>query len=127
MDWSASPTTHSSLGGTESGEDVPSEKRELPPETSSLIRTYWAWLVSWYSSTSTCRNRRRYASATSGNAWNRLTVTMIRSSKSSAPAATRRRWYSAYASAMPFGGYWRASSSSSRQTSAISRWESAAS
>ena len=102
MDWSASPTTHSSLGGTESGEDVPDEKRAEPPETSSLIRTYWAWLVSWYSSTSTCRNLRRYASATSGNAWNRLTVTMIRSSKSSAPAATRRRWYSAYASARAF-------------------------
>src|ERR1700758_3190583 len=102
MDWSASPTTHSSLGGTESGEDVPGEKRELPPDTSSLTRTYCAWLVSWYSSTSTCRNRRRYASATSGNAWNKLTVTMIRSSKSSAPAATRRRWYSAYASARAF-------------------------
>ncbi len=115
MDWSASPTTHSSLGGTESGEDVPDElllargddppyppNRAEPPETSSLIRTYWAWLVSWYSSTSTCRNLRRYASATSGNAWNRLTVTMIRSSKSSAPAATRRRWYSAYASARAF-------------------------
>ena len=26
---------------------------------SSRTRTYWAWLVSWYSSTSTCRNRRR--------------------------------------------------------------------
>jgi hypothetical protein len=60
---------------------------------------YCAWLVSWYSSTSTCRNRRRYCSATSGIAWNRLTVTMIRSSKSIAPAAYSRRWYSPYASA----------------------------
>ena len=32
-----------------------------PPSapTSSLTSTYCAWLVSWYSSTSTCRNRRR--------------------------------------------------------------------
>ena len=60
---------------------------------------YCAWLVSWYSSTSTCRNRRRYSAATSGRAWKRLTVTMIRSSKSIAPAANSRRWYSPYASA----------------------------
>ena len=60
---------------------------------------YCAWFVSWYSSTSTCLNRRRYACATSGNAWSMLTVTMIRSSKSIAPAATRRRWYSELASA----------------------------
>ena len=62
---------------------------------SSVTRTYWAWLVSWYSSTSTCRNLARYSAATSGNACSRLTVTMIRSSKSIAPAATSRRWYSA--------------------------------
>ena len=79
---------------------------------------------------------------------------MIRSSKSIAPAATRRRWYSLYASArafsravcawaanvswsissffrfdtwaaIAFGGNCLASSSSSRQASAIRRWESA--
>ena len=32
----------------------------LPPSpTSSRTSTYCAWLVSWYSSTRTCRNRRR--------------------------------------------------------------------
>ena len=63
---------------------------------------YWAWLVSWYSSTMMCRNRVRYSAATSGNACSMLTVTMIRSSKSIAPAATSLRWYSPYASASAF-------------------------
>src|SRR5437868_6998499 len=62
MDWSASPTTHSSEGGRGSpGRSAPSvreEKSGAPPETSSLTRTYWAWLVSWYSSTSTCQDRK---------------------------------------------------------------------
>ena len=98
MDWSASPTTHSSAGGRPAGSSAPPMSGSEPP-TSSLTRTYWAWLVSWYSSTSTCRNLRRYSSATSGKTWSRLTVVMIRSSKSIAPDAVSLRWYSEYASA----------------------------
>ncbi len=87
MDWSASPTTTSSAGGM-----VSSSLTGIGScPASSRTSTYCAWLVSWYSSTMTCRNRLRYSAATSGNAWSRLTVTMIRSSKSIAPAATSRR------------------------------------
>src|SRR6266852_5910831 len=50
MLWSSSPTT----------------KGAPPYDTSSTSRS-WARLRSWYSSTSTCGNRRRYASATRGS------------------------------------------------------------
>ena len=44
---------HSSPGRLASGDSAAS------PPTSSRTSMYCAWLVSWYSSTSTCRNRRR--------------------------------------------------------------------
>ena len=91
MDWSESPTTISSAGSA-SGE--PSTTPTVGSPQSSRMSTYCAWVVSWYSSSRTWRKRRRYFSRTSGNAWKRWTVVMIRSSKSSALAAANRDWYS---------------------------------
>lgn len=49
MDWSESPTTISSAGSTVG---APVADGVACPQ-SSRINAYWAWLVSWYSSTST--------------------------------------------------------------------------
>ena len=49
MDWSESPTTISSAGSTV---EAPVADKVVSPQ-SSRISAYWAWLVSWYSSTST--------------------------------------------------------------------------
>ena len=64
--WSSSPTTI-----------------RLPcSEASSCSSLYWAWLVSWYSSTRTWRKVRRQRSRTSSKSSITLTVRTRRSSKS---------------------------------------------
>ena len=69
-----------------------SAARPVTGRVSSRISAYWAWFVSWYSSTRMCRNRRRYRSATCGKARKRYTVCAMRSSKSNAFAFCRARW-----------------------------------
>ncbi len=78
IDWSLSPTTHTLWCSAASMSTI----------------SFWARLVSWNSSTSTCLNRVRYPSRTSGAVWKSRTVSSSRSSKSMADAANSRRSYS---------------------------------
>ena len=47
------------LPGADRGGEPAAPSPPAAPPVSSRISMYWAWLVSWYSSTSTWRTRRR--------------------------------------------------------------------